>query len=428
MTIIYNIIFILFAIIYIPIFLFKGRKREGVGLRLGIYPDALKRSLSAKKNIWVHAVSVGEVLASSPILEKLRDRYPEHRLVITTVTETGNLVAKKVANSDDIVLFLPFDVSFIVKKVISYINPTALIILETEIWPNLIIQSAKMNIPIFIVNGRISDDSFGRYLLIRPILKGILSSVKIFLMQSDVDRERIIALGAEAERVFTAGNIKFDKTEDIVISKEKKSDLRLSLKLSETDKLFVAGSTHPKEEAIIFSSYQELKKRYNNLKLLIAPRHPERADEICGLAFQYGFDSVRVSQLSAVSSQHSASHVYILDTVGQLRGFYSIADAVFIGGSLIKKGGQNMIEPALFAKPILFGPHTYNFRDITRLFMDKEAAILVKDKTGLVKSVSDILEDPESANRLGALAREIIDSNSGASDRMVEVIYEKISL
>jgi len=377
-------------------------------------------------------------MAASPLLAKLRQAYPDARLVITTVTETGNSVAKKIANDNELVLFLPFDISFIVKKVISYIKPLALIIVETEIWPNLIIEGAKHQIPIFMVNGRISDESFGRYKLVRSMLRNVLNKVRLFLMQSEIDKDRIVTLGAPPEKVSVAGNVKFDKAISADLPDEKKRALRLSLRLREDQKLFVVGSTHLGEEEIILSSYLDLKKKFNNLQLLIAPRHPERADEICSLVFEYGFTPIKVSELSATPSTlqpkadppmaESAKHVFLLDTVGQLRDFYSIADIVFVGGSLVKKGGQNMIEPAFFSKPILFGEHTFNFRDITKLFLKQEAAIVVKDKDSLVGAVTGILGDQVLANKLSQSAREIVNSNSGAVDKTIKAIHENVSI
>ncbi|NQT95442.1 MAG: 3-deoxy-D-manno-octulosonic acid transferase [Candidatus Omnitrophica bacterium] len=432
MSIIYNIAFIIFAVVYIPIFLLKKRRREGIALRFGLYSKELIEKLKSKENIWVHAVSVGEVMAAGPLLSRLRQRYPGYRLVITTVTETGNAVAKKIAGDSDIVLFLPFDIRPAVRRAISYIRPTMLLIAETEIWPNLITEAARSNVAIFLVNGRISDGSFGRYKLVKFMLKPVLEGIKLFLMQSEIDEERIISLGAEPSRVSISGNIKFDAATSEDLLRQDNMSLKSSLGLREDDKLFVAGSTHPGEEEIIMSAYIELKKEFANLRLLIAPRHIERTTALESFVKRYDFTSVRVSQLGKNKNQELAAknyELFLLDTVGQLKSFYAIADIVFMGGSLVKKGGQNMIEPACFAKPILFGPYTFNFRDITDLFLKEEAAIVVKDKTALVKAASDILKgDDTHIKNLGQRAKELVDTNKGAVEKTLEAINEKLSL
>ena len=423
MAILYNIAFLIFAIFYIPVFLLN-RRREGIALRLGLYPEELIERLKERRNIWIHAVSVGEVMALASLMEAIRKRYPQSRIVITTVTETGNTVAHKVIKGDEIVLYLPFDISFVVRKVLGYINPSALIIAETEIWPNLIMESDRRGIPIIIVNGRISDRSFGRYKLVKAMLRPVLKMVNIFIMQSDADSKRIICLGAQASSVKVSGNMKFDSAVSIDTVDKKDKDLMQMLGISDDDKLFIAGSTHPGEEEIVLSVYSELKRKFDNIRLLLAPRHIERANELEGLIKKYGFTPVKVSQLSTMNHELSTSNVFLLDTMGQLKDLYAIVFAVFIGGSMVKKGGQNMIEPAVFKKPILFGPHTSNFRGIADLFIKKEAALLVKDKASLKSALEKLLNEPDRADRLGKSARFIVDENIGATESVIKEIED----
>jgi 3-deoxy-D-manno-octulosonic-acid transferase len=415
MGIIYNIAFIIFAIFYIPVFIFKKKKRQGMRMRLGLYPAKLIKELSKKKNIWVHAVSIGEVMAVSPLISMLRKEYPDYRLVITTVTESGNKVAKKLAQEGEIVLFLPFDITSAVKRVISYIRPHLMIIAETELWPNLIRSCAKNNISMVIVNGRISDKSFKRYSIIRFMLKPLFKKIKLFLMQSEFDRDRIAYLGADSSKIKVTGSMKFDSALTIILSDDDKAKLRSALNLKASERLFIAGSTNPGEEEIILSAYKTLKREFDNLKLLIAPRHIERTPEIERLISESDFTPVRFSQRTTDNGKRTTKHIFILDTIGQLKSLYSIADVVFVGGSLIKKGGQNILEPAIFAKPIIFGPHMFNFRDIAELFLKDGAAIMVEDADSIKRSVGAILKDDSLRNSLCQKSREIVEKNRGAT-------------
>jgi len=431
MNILYDLAFILFAVFYIPAFLLKRRKRKGMALRLGIYPEELRKKLTKRKNIWVHAVSVGEVMAISPLLDRLRQSYPDLRLVITTVTETGNLLAKKIAKKDEIVLFLPLDITFSVKRAVLYISPVMLIIAETELWPNLISVNSDKNIPVILVNGRISDESFGRYNIIRFMLKPFLNKIRLFCMQTDTEKERIISLGADPLQIKVTGNMKFDSSMPQALPDENANVLASALNLGEARQLLVAGSTHPGEEEIIISAYSSIRKKFSGLKLLIAPRHIERASEIERIVIANGFVGLRVSELmrsGQVSKSRRSNEIFILDSIGQLKDCYSLAELVFVGGSLVKKGGQNIIEPAALAKPVLFGPHTFNFRNITKLLLEEEAAVMIRDKASFEDSCLRLLKSSSLRSRIGTKAKEIVDMNRGASDSTMEAIDETVSL
>lgn len=429
MDIIFNITFILFAFFYLPLFLFKGRRRQGMTLRFGIYPEKLVKNLKEKKNIWVHAVSVGEVMALLPLIKEIREKHPDYRVVITTVTETGSIAAKKIKRSDEIVVFLPFDITFIIKKVIRYIMPAALIIVETELWPNLIREIARSRVKIFLVNGRISDNSLSRYRLIKPLLKNLLAKIDLLFMQTEDQKIRIISLGADPSRVTAPGNMKFDAIFSEDMFKQDEEKIRLSLGLDTRDELFIAGSTHPGEEEIILSSYLEVKEKFASLRLLIAPRHIKRIKELQKLIIDYGLNPLLMSRLSVISSKISGRDILILDTIGLLRSLYSVAEIAFVGGSLVKRGGQNMIEPATFAKPLLLGPYTYNFRDIVEIFLEENAAIVVKDTQTLTESLRALLSDAALRDSLGKSAQRVVRSSRGATARILRSIEdEKIFL
>lgn len=422
MGIIYNIIFISLAFFYIPVFLIRKRKRRGVAFRFGVYPKALIDRLKERENIWIHAVSVGETMAVSSLIRRLRSSYPGYRLVITTVTETGNSVAKRLAGENDIVLFLPFDITFIIRRVIAYIRPSLLIIAETELWPNLIREADKSKVPVMLINGRISDRSFKGYAFLRFMIAPILRKITLFLMQTDTDRERIIYLGAEDSKVRSSGNIKFDNSLFVDLSDDEKKELYSYLNIKKGEKLLVAGSTHTGEEEAVVEAFKSLKNQFNSLRLLIAPRHVERTSDIEDIVAGYNLKPVRVSELMAERDTASSEKIFILDTIGHLKNFYSIADVVFMGGSLVRKGGQNMIEPAVFAKPIIFGPYTFNFRDITELFLRKKAALMVNDASSLKEAIASLLRDPALCKSLGERAKRIVEENRGATDITMKAI------
>lgn len=424
MSILYDIVFIIFSIFYIPLFLLRKRKRQGMRSRFGLYPQSFKKILSQRDNIWLHAVSVGEVRVISNIIKRLRREYPDHRLVLTTVTETGNAIAKNIIEGDEVVTYLPFDIRYIVRRAVSCIRPKILIIAETELWPNLILQAFRSGVPIVIINGRISDKSFGRYKLVRWLLPAMLNRVSLFLMQTQADREKVIMLGADPIRVRVSGNLKFDIDEPSTISDGRLQRYRDMLVIAEGQRLIIAGSTHPGEEEIIVSCFAGLiRSNLDDIRLLIAPRHTQRAPDIERILARQGLTPVRFSQLSPDNRDIPARDgVFILDTMGQLKDLYALADIVFIGGSLIKRGGQNIIEPAIFSKPVIFGPHMYNFSEMAEVFLKHKAAVMVNDKDSLKYALKLLLEDERERVEMGRRARKVIEDNRGATDITLESI------
>ncbi len=395
--------------------------------RLGV----LKQGLNLDRPVWMHAVSVGEVKAISGLLEELRKAYPDKNFVISTVTETGNKIAKSLVQEKDFLTYLPLDLSFIVRIAINKINPSLFILAETEIWPNLISCLYKKKIPITIVNGRISDSSFKGYSVIKFLLKPILNKISLFCVQTQVDAERFSALGVSQEKIKVSGNLKFDIKRDYApacrqagILKKDCTDCRLKLGLLLDEKLLAAASTHPGEEEIILGVYKELLAEFSNLRLLIAPRHPERAKEVEKIIIRYGFNPTRISGLAGEPVNRQT--VFILDTIGQLMDYYAISDIVFVGGSLLKKGGHNILEPASLEKPILFGPHMFNFRDIADLFLNNKAAIRVDDSKVLAQKIRELLNSPGLALELGFKAKETLLRNKGSIKRTMELIKNEL--
>lgn len=420
MAIIYDIIFIVLHLFYLPFFIFRRKFHKGFLCRLGFLPKDLIAKLRGNKHIWIHAVSVGEVLVASKLIDGLKKYFPEERIIISTVTPTGNKIAQSLVNDKISVMYFPLDFSFIVKRIIDHIKPTVFITAETEIWPNIISYLYAKNVPIIVVNGRISKRSFLGYKKIRFLLKSTFKKITLFCMQTVEDGERIIYLGAPKEKVKFVGNLKFD---------EKFSEYSYDsscLGLKEDDSLLIAGSTHHNEEEIILKVYRDAIKNYPRLKLMIAPRHPERVDSIADLISS---NNLKVIKFSSIKNQKVnlaayASYVFLVDTIGDLKSLYNLATIVFIGGSLVNKGGHNIIEPAYFSKPVIFGEHMSNFQDMADLFLKKNSALQVKSEKELAGAIKTLLDSKTKRLQLGQNARIIVDENKGATERTVEQINE----
>jgi 3-deoxy-D-manno-octulosonic-acid transferase len=420
MFIIYDLVFLIFALFYLPIYFFKKKFHPGFQARFGILPPDLKLD----RPIWIHAVSVGEVMAIRRLVDELRVCLPHKQFVITTVTPTGNKIAKAIAKEKDFVSYLPLDISLIVKKFVYAIRPSVVIIAETEIWPNFIYCLYSQNIPVIIVNGRISDNSFKGYLCIRPLVKPLFNKVSLFCVQAERDATRLEKLGLLRDKIRITGNMKFDMKEYAEL-KESGSGLRQRLGLAINEKLLIAASTHQGEENIILNVYKDMKKDFPDLRLLIAPRHPERANKILELVKNYHFKPQRICPSDSMES--NSETIYILDTVGELLSYYAISDIVFVGGSLMKIGGHNILEPAFLGKPVLFGPHMFNFRDIAGLFLENKAAICVSNQQELKSNIKQLLENPAQIPELALKAKQLIQKNRGATNRNLKLIMEFIS-
>lgn len=419
MFIIYDLVFFIFILVYLPLYLLRGKFHRGFSSRLGL----LSANLNLDRPIWVHAVSVGEAVSIKGLVTQLRKAYPNKKLVISTVTATGNKIAQGLIGPGDLLIYLPLDVSFIVRHVLKRINPSLFIIAETEIWPNLISQLYKQNIPIVTVNGRISDSSYSGYSAIKYIIRPILRKVSIFLLQSDTDASRLESLGVAKEKIQVTGNLKFDINLNVGLELNT-SAYRQKLMLNAEDKLWVCGSTHAGEEKFIFEAYKKLLLVYPKLKLLLAPRHPERCKDAAAVASKMKFMPIFVSSISGACPTCINNPVFILDTIGQLFNYYACADIVFVGGSLIKKGGHNILEPASLKKPIIFGPYMFNFRDITDLFMQNKAGIMVSNAQELTLKVKELLFNNLLAKDLGQRAYELILKNSGATGKNIQAIKQ----
>ncbi len=422
MSIIYDIITLLIITFYLPLYLLKGKFHKGFLARLGILP----RGLNLAGAIWIHAVSLGEAVSVRGIYEGVKKEFPSKRVVFSTVTLTGNKIAKGYCRGDDFVTFLPLDFSFLVRKFIKRIKPSVFIVAETEIWPNLISCLFQEKVPIIVINARISDSSFRGYKALGMLIKPILNKVTLFCAQSEEDARRLIVLGVEDKRIEVTGNVKFDAAKPLPLDFNFEN-YRRKLGLSKEDKVFVAASTHPLEEAQILSAYKELMGDFPNLKLILAPRHTERFGEIAALVKKCGFNPVGINSLEGKKHNISKGDIFVLDFIGQLVYYYAIADVVFVGGSFVKTGGHNILEPAAQGKPVVFGPNMSNFRDIADLFVKNHAGIQVKDSDELRNKIKILFKKPELAVSLCRAAEALILRNKGAVARNLEYIKKHVN-
>ncbi|MEK7702422.1 MAG: 3-deoxy-D-manno-octulosonic acid transferase [Nitrospirota bacterium] len=365
--------------------------------------------------IWIHAVSVGEVLSVKRLIERMKQEFPNDSIVLSTITPTGQQVVKNPSYQTDALIFFPFDIGFSVNRFLDKVDPKMIVIAETEIWPHFLRGCQRRNVPVLWVNGRISDKSYPRYLWIRGLLKNVLNCYTVIGMQTNLDRQRVIALGADPQKVLVMGNFKYDMSFSPVTL-----DSALSETLAASDPLWIAASTMPSEETMLLDAYRQLVERHPKLRLLIAPRHPERFNEVESFIKKSGLLYARRTNL------HGTPQVILLDSLGELSAAFAFARVVFIGGSLAPYGGHNLLEPAFFSKPILFGPHMENFLDSSARFLRAEAAIAVASLDTLVSSVDKILSDSEFSLKLGENARKIVDENQGATEKTIALIRAQI--
>ncbi len=365
---------------------------------------------------WVHAVSVGEAIAAAPLVEGLRRAYPELPLVVSTVTETGARVVRERYAGIAAHRFFPLDLPGPVRRVLDDVNPAFFICMETELWPNMLRALAARGVPAMIANGRLSDRSYRRYRLVRGAMRSVLADVRVFAMQSDEDARRVLALGAAPERVVVTGNLKNEASPDPAGA----TDIwRRLLALRPGQPLWIAGSTHRGEDEAVLDAHAQALGEWPALTLVIAPRHPQRVAEVQALVGARGWTAVRRSQLPA---QRPARTVIVLDTVGELAQLYSVADVVFVGGSMVDAGGHNMLEPVLRGKPVLFGPHTQNFRESAALLIDSGAAAVVRDGAALGAELRRLLADPALCMARGAAGYAAVASRHGAVRETLELV------
>jgi 3-deoxy-D-manno-octulosonic-acid transferase len=411
-----------------PYFVYQAiRYKKYIGSlrqRLGYLPITF--NIDGDESIWIHAVSVGEALTARALVADLRARYPRLKLYLSTTTIAGQQVARRGVQHVDGVFYFPFDWSFIVRRTLSIVKPRVFVMMETEIWPNLLRLCAERGIKTVMVNGRISSRSYPRYKLIRPFFRRVLADVDRFCMQSDESARRVIDLGADPARVTVTGSLKFDSLQiptPVAHGKPRERVLRY-FRLPPNRVVLVFGSTVKGEESAVLKAFARVKLTVPSALAIIAPRQPERFVEVERMAREAGFATVRRSNLP-IDAEPKAD-VVVLDTLGELAQVYQLATAVFVGGSLVDHGGHNILEPAAFGKPIVFGPHMHNFAEIADTFVTKLAGIQVQSDHDLEDAMLSLVTDPVRRARLGAAARALVEANRGAKDKTLAVFAEVI--
>jgi 3-deoxy-D-manno-octulosonic-acid transferase len=426
MYLLYSLVTLLFVAVASPYLAYQAiRYQKYVGSlsqRLGYLPVSF--NLDAERSIWIHAVSVGEVLTARALIPDLRRLYPRLRLFLSTTTITGQQIAKRSVPGVDAVFYFPFDWAFIVRRTLRLVRPKLFIMMETEIWPNLLRECRRAAVRTILINGRISSRSYRRYRLVRPLFRRVLAHVDRFCVQGEESRRRLIDLGADPGRITLTGSLKFDSLDGPGVSSRTRARDRVLrfFRVPPSRPVIVAGSTMRDEERAIFRAFRRIKEVTTNPLLIVAPRHPERFADTVNLAQQAALVTMRRTELPI--DDEPRAEVVVLDTIGELAQTYQIATVVFVGGSLVDVGGHNILEPAVFGKPIVFGPHMQNFAEITQTFLANDAALQVQSERELEDALVALLTDPVRRARLGAAARALVESNRGARDRSLTAIAE----
>jgi len=420
----YSVLLSLGLFVLIPHFLVQalahGKYIAGLRQRLGSVPP-----VNGKPVIWLHCVSVGETQAARPLAQRLKQEFPDHALVVSTITLTGQKLARDVfRNQAASVFYFPFDWRWSVRRALKTMNPAAVLIMETELWPNFLRECKARRIPVALVNGRISQQSFRRYRLIKFFLRRVLSSLSLAVMQSETDARRLEDLGISNERLFTAGNLKFDGEAAHELS-DKTEEIRKRFAIDASAPLLLAASTHAPEEEIILESVKRLRTKAA-LRLMLAPRRPERFNEVAGLIQKSGLSWAKKTNQPDPNDVNAT--VILLDTIGELPATYSLSEIVFVGGSIVDRGGHNVLEPAAAGAAIVTGAHTHNFHAIVDLMLEAHAIVQLPAVEGAV-AVEEIthvftklLASDSEREELGRRARQLVTNNQGATARTLKRI------
>jgi 3-deoxy-D-manno-octulosonic-acid transferase len=400
-------------LVTLPVLLTHRKLRHGIGQRLGLYRRGLDPGRGAPR-IWLHGASAGDLLSLQPMMRELKRRLPGSCIIVTTITNSGLEMARKKLAEADVVLYAPYDLFGATRRAVAALRPDLLVLEYTEIWPNLIRAARKAGVRIALTNGRFNPAKLSRYRAMFRAIRNPLRRIDCFLMRSDEEAERALALGAAPDRVWVTGNTKFDA---LVLdgAEGKEQALRAEMALDPAAPIFMAGSTHEGEEELVLGVYKGLLERHPLLQLVIAPRYVERSGKIMALAAEAGL-SVRLRSGGAAAGH---AQVTILDTIGELSLAYRLATLVFVGGSFVTRGGQNVLEPAAQGKPVLFGPHMENFKDSVQVLQGR-GGIQVASPEQLLKVAEELISRPDQLAELGALARGSVTSIRGASARNVE--------
>jgi 3-deoxy-D-manno-octulosonic-acid transferase len=418
----YSLLLSLGLLLLSPYFLFQALAHRkyitGLRERLGSLPK-----LDRQPVVWLHCVSVGETQAARPLVERIRKELPHHALVVSTVTLTGQKLARDLFRAQAArVVYFPFDWRWSVRRALNAISPAVVVVMETELWPNFLRECKARAIPVALVNGRISRKSFGRYLKIRFFLRQVLECLSVAVMQSERDAARIRELGMKEERVFSVGNLKFEASGYT----DQSNDLEERFGFNKDVPLVLAASTHAPEEKIVIESFKRLRENVKEARLMLAPRHPERFNEVAELVEASGLSWAR--RTNAPTPEDTSATVILLDSIGELTSVYAHASVVFVGGSIVDRGGHNVLEPAAHGVPVVTGAHTHNFHSIVDLLNEAEAIVQLPPVEGdeavaaLSEALRALLVDADLRAELGARAKQLVAANQGATERTMKLI------
>ncbi len=422
MYLLYSLATFAVLVVLSPYFLYQAlRHKKYLGSlqqRLGYLPVSL--NLDGDESIWVHAVSVGEVLAARALVGELRRTYPRLRLFLSTTTRAGQELARRNVGEVDGVFYFPIDWMFSVRRTLDVVKPKLFVMIETEIWPNMLRECRRRGIRTVLVNGRISYRSFPRYRLVAPLFRRVLADIDRFCVQGEESADRLVRLGAAPDRITVTGSLKFDALNTSPTPGRGHERVLRFFRMSAGRPVLVAGSTLKGEETPIIRAFNRLRTRGATPLLVIAPRQPERFGDVERLCRQEGLSTVRRTALPIDAEPRSDA--VVLDTIGELAVVYQIATVVFVGGSLVSAGGHNILEPAAYGKPIVFGPHMENFAEIAAAFLANDAAVQVQSDREVDETIVALMGDPVRRARLGAAARALVDANRGAKDKTLAVV------
>ena len=429
MQLLYNIAAIIIVVLIIPMFMVRSVREKGFVERikqsLGFFPAHALDKVAKKHCIWVHAASVGEIVATSPLIKEFHREFPESPILVSVVTTSGYEMANRIIKDADAIIYFPLDLPWLAGHVLRRIRPRVFLPVETELWPNFLKNAREMHLPVMMVNGRISDKSVKQYKHLHSILRDMIGTVQCFAMQSSIDAEYIMRLGAPKELVTVTGNTKFDQTYTDV-SPEEKEQIIASMGLSDADGILLAGSTHRKEEEYVLKAFAAVRQNHPRARLVIAPRELLRTQEVIHICKKAGFTVNTRTGLQDGSEQPGAD-IVILNTIGELGKVYSIGDVVYVGGSLVMHGGHNILEPAAHGKAIIVGHYMFNFKDTYALFKNRNACIMVNNTKELVREVTRLFDEPEERHRMERETLAIVQENKGASYKSAQLLRKTLT-
>ena len=420
----YSILVLAVAVIASPWFVYQALRYKkyvgSLGQRMGYLPVSF--NIDADRSIWIHAVSVGEVLTARPLISDLKRKYPDLLIFLSTTTLAGQQLARRSVPDVDAVFYFPFDLGIFVRRTLDLVRPRLFVMMETEIWPNLLRECRRRGVKTAVVNGRLSPKSFPRYRMVRPMMRRVLDDIDKFCVQSEESARRFIELGADPGRVVVTGSLKFDSLDLPSTAPQARARDRVLryFRLPPSRPVILAGSTMKGEEAAVLRAFRRVRSTTPNALLILAPRNPERFGEAEQLARAEGWKVARRSDL-AIDAEPRVD-IVVLDTIGELATLYQVATVVFVGGSLVATGGHNVLEPAVFGKPIVFGPHMENFVEIADTFVTNGGGLQLENERELEEAFISLMSDPLRRARLGAAARALVEANRGAKEKSVSVL------